>query len=394
MRKLEESLVKQALTSEEYAEYKQLSARVAENSRSIPTLLEAGVPLEDWWPHLASAVEPRLADAHAAAAADRREKNAAEMPWVHRASPAQMLKDIERLSWFNERIRSFAHQMTVKHAVLGEALESQAVAARALLERQQRALGVVFTAFVRRLKDAGLKTQSVKDLSNDAIMALVEALNGEHEVDLLSVLGVRSSHRRLSDTEMAELDAEQARLDAELLDLQAYTANAVSSNAPEEPVSAPPVEHQFESWDYQNGPLPREWWSAAQETPASYEWRYRRIRPDEEDTILGMELPEAHDWAALRRWDRLFAELSLEGIRFARGADNNIRDLLSAKQGCDPDEIDGNLARAWVFLLGARVMAQTTFTQLFKPRHFEGIVVPCYASGPDVVRELLWTGDE
>ena len=389
MNKLDDHLIQQALSPEGYKEYRSLQSKLATNARNIPTLVNADVPIEGWWQELATGVSSRLDAAKKDAAKERRDKDGAEMPWVHRASASTMLKDIERLQWFNQRVLEFSRQMVAKHAILAEGLEWQAAAVKDIIAREEREFGKVFTMFMLRLKRADLKAQSVKDLSNAAIAALARALNREHDVDLLAALGVPSSRYVMSDEEIAELEAEESRILADIERMKSELALAQNAPAPPpEPVLPPPISVQLGQWDYSKGPLPPEWWSSAQQTPPGYSWTYRRAT--EEELEQTMRLPEAHDWTSLRAWDRLFSEISLERIRTLKGANNNIRDFIGEKLDVSPDDVSDNTVRAWIFLLAGRTMPAPDFERMFDPGYFDGIVIPCVASDIDVVRVLAW----
>jgi hypothetical protein len=57
-----------------------------------------------------------------------------------------------------------------------------------------------------------------------------------------------------------------------------------------------------------------------------------------------------------------------------------VRDIVSARKGIDPDAVEENLVRAWLFLLAARTMPQEDFERLFEPGYFDHIMIPCCAS--------------
>ena len=115
-------------------------------------------------------------------------------------------------------------------------------------------------------------------------------------------------------------------------------------------------------------------------------------RPDEEEQVLGMPLPDAHDWQGLRLWNRNFAEIALDRIRKKRDAMNNVRDIVSAPRGMEPEDVDMNLVKTWLFLLSARFMTPEECDELWEPDFFEGLVMACPATGVGVVRELVKKG--
>lgn len=391
MKKLEENMAEQALGPDAYAEYKKVSGRLAANSRNLPELVRAGVPIDEWWNELADGVAPQLAKAEVAAERDRNEKYAAEMPWVHEATPAEMLRDIERMQWFNNRIRRFIREMDGKHAALAECLTLQATMVRSILQQQETELGKVITKFALRLKKAGLKAESVKDLSNGAVEAFADALGGKGEANLFALLGV--GRPQMTEAEIANMEAEQAQINAEFAAFEAERAEQLKPlEKLDGPIAAPRV-RPLEEWDYDEGPFPPDWWSFAQGTPADYEWEYRYATDEEFQKAINTDFPEAHSWGKLREWDRNFAEIALDRIRTQKGAAGNVRYLVSVRKGIDPDAVDENLVRAWLFLLAARTMPQEDFERLFEPGYFDRIMIPCYASGVGVIRELHWLGN-
>ena len=111
--------------------------------------------------------------------------------------------------------------------------------------------------------------------------------------------------------------------------------------------------------------------------------------PEEEDAVVGMLLPEAHDWGALRDWDRHFQELTMPRVRTKKGGITNIRDFVAVKLGKEPDHVDMNLVKTWLMLLWGRNLSEDDCDLLFEPGFFEGIAMPCPATGFGVIRQLV-----
>jgi hypothetical protein len=140
---------------------------------------------------------------------------------------------------------------------------------RSILLRQDTELGKVLTKFALRLKKAGLKAESVKDLSNGAVEAFAKALGGTGEVNLFALLGV--GRPQMTEAEIAQMEAEQAGIDAQIAAMEAWLAEQQKPlETMDGPIAVPRV-RPLEEWDYQVGPFPPEWWSFAQDTPPDYE---------------------------------------------------------------------------------------------------------------------------
>ena len=152
---------------------------------------------------------------------------------------------------------------------------------------------------------------------------------------------------------------------------------------------APVIPTYFnEKWNYDNGPLPPEFWSTVQDLPEPYRWRYRMATEEEEETVLGMQLPEAHDWAALRAWNRRFSAMAMEVIRTRKSGRRAISDFIGNEWGVPPDDVPENLVRIWLYLLAGRLMTPEDCDKMFDQGYFAGAVMPCPATGGGVVREL------
>jgi hypothetical protein len=392
MNKLELDLLRHALTPEELDEYLSVSRRLAENSRAIPTRVAQGVELSDLLSELTGGLAPRLRTAESAATGDRREKNAAELPWVHKASPKIILQDLERLQWYNDRIVAFTSQMVMKHSVAGQLLATQKLAALSVMERQEQELGKALTTFVRRLKGAGLKAEAVKDLPNAVIAALAATLNGELANDLADALGIPESERVREgaggpEDDLDALQKQAAALKAEIEALSAY--RSLQAFVPDEP----PVHLQPDEWNYEHGDLPRELWSVIFE-PVQYRFEDRPATAEEQGKVLSMPLPAAHDWATLFERDADFHAIALVPIRGQRGAQNNVRDLFAEKFACDSDSVDDNTVRAWLFLLAGRQLEPDEHDRLFGRAYFDGVTLPLASLAPNMVRVLRWIGDD
>jgi hypothetical protein len=81
--------------------------------------------------------------------------------------------------------------------------------------------------------------------------------------------------------------------------------------------------------------------------------------------------------------------MALDPIVSKRGSATNIREFTALRLGGDPDDVDTNLVKTWHLLLAGRLMTQEECDKLFEPGYFEGVVMPCPATGPSVVRQLV-----
>jgi hypothetical protein len=148
--------------------------------------------------------------------------------------------------------------------------------------------------FILRLHLSGLKAAAVKDLSTRSIESLVALLNGDADPDLRDAVGLRGRGSRITDEEV-----QQALADAERARAEHHRAREEAFSESLPPVIEPEIPEGFsEEWDYSKGPLPPEYWSTVQTLPIPYDWEYRMALPEEEESVLGMFLPEAHSWNA------------------------------------------------------------------------------------------------
>nr|WP_315380627.1 hypothetical protein [uncultured Sphingomonas sp.] len=148
----------------------------------------------------------------------------------------------------------------------------------------------------------------------------------------------------------------------------------------------------IETWNYENGPLPPEWWSYAQETPATYQWEYKWADDEQLQLAFECDLPEAHSWDEMRRRDPLFDDISCGDIKSCKGGMNIVGDFISAKRDLGFEDIDDNVKKVWLFILLVSSIDRQKFDKIFAPAFFDGIVMPCHESGPGTVRVLRWIG--
>lgn len=393
MKRLSDDLIRQALSDHDLTEYERIVSRLARNSRSIPTRLASGASLSETLIKMVRDLEPRLGMAEADAQKDRREKNAAEMPWVHKASPKQVLQDIERLEWHNARILAFAAEMTAKYTIIGEMLKTHRFAALSVMQREDEELGKALVSFLRRLKRQGLRAESVKDLPNGVIGALVALLNGESEVDLAGALGLEVVD--FGDLDGMTLDEQQDALDRQLSVLKAEVESFTgyrdlrAALGEERPVPPDP-----DKWDYTKGALPRAFWSHIMET-VDYRFDDREATPAEREAMRAMPLPLAHNWLTLWTRDKKFSDVALNPPpRRRSGVENHIKDFLGPKIGVHPESVDQNTIRAWLYLLVARHLEEEESIALFGERYFEGVMLPLDDARPGYVRVLQWAMDD
>lgn len=392
MKRLSDDLVRQALSDKDYEDYQRIAGRVAKNSRAIPTQIASGVGLSDMLGEMARSMEPRLELAEADATKDRREKPATEMPWVHKASAKSILQDIERLEWYNERIVAFAAEATAKYTVIGEMLKAHRLAALSVMQREDEELGKALVTFVRRLKREGLKAESVKDLPKGAVAAFVALLNGETETDLAGALGLEAfGSDKLDghslDEQQDALDRQVAALKAELESSTAYR-DLCAVIGEEQAVPPDP-----DKWDYAAGPLPRAFWPHIFDT-VDYDFFDRDATAAEREVMRAMPLPPAHDWATLWKRDSDFAAIAFNPPRGRRGGENNVKDFLGPRLGIEPERVDQNIFRAWLFLLVARHMDEKDSVTFFGERYFDGVMLPLEDAQPGRVRVVRWTMDD
>jgi hypothetical protein len=312
-----------------------------------------------------------------------------DYPWLHEMAPDRMVMELEQRLHLSERVVTGMMRELVDQAAVSEELRAMLRIARERLVEGGPTVPGGLISFVRKMHDAGLLVASVKDMSRSSLEAVVALLNGDVDQEVTELVGIARSSRRIT----AE-DAERALEEADRM-LAEHRQGSVDDQVEHLPmVIEPVVPEGFDSvWDYANGPLPPEYWSTVQTFPIPYAWEYRMAVGDEEDRVLGMALPEAHSWSALCEWDRQFKELAFNPIRNKRGASNNIRDLMAAKLDIDPDDVDTNLVRTWLLLLAARLMTVEECDRIFDPDFFEGVVMPCPATGAGVVRQLVRQGD-
>ncbi|MFZ3481935.1 hypothetical protein [Sphingomonas sp. 3-13AW] len=311
------------------------------------------------------------------------------MPWLTADTPEQELIDLSQRRHLNERVLNELLSEVAMHMLLSMKIEADMKQARRTALDEALRVPKGLQEFILRLHLAGLKATAVKDLSTGAIDALVALLNGDADPDLLDAVGLRGKGSRITDEEV-----QQALADAERARAEYHRAREEAFSESLPPVIEPVIPEGFsEEWDYSKGPLPPEYWSTVQTFPIPYEWEYRMALPEEEESVLGMPLPEAHSWNALFKWDRDFEDLALDPIISKRGSGTNIREYTALRRDIDPDDVDANLVKTWHLLLAGRLMTQEECDDLFQPGYFEGVVMPCPATGPGVVRQLVRKGE-
>lgn len=312
-----------------------------------------------------------------------------DYPWLHDMAPDRMVLELEQRLHLSERVVTGMMRELVDQAAVSEELRAMLRIARERLIEGGPTVPGGLISFVRKMHDAGLLVSSVKDMSRSSLEAVVALLNGDVEPEVLELVGMGRSGRRVT----AE-DAERALEEADRI-MAEHRQSSVDDEVEHLPMVIEPVvpDGFGDDWNYANGPLPPEYWSTVQELPIPYVWEYRIAAPDEEERVLGMSLPEAHSWGSLYEWDKTFADIAFNPIRHKRGATNNIRDLMAARHGLDPDEVDSNLVKVWLLLLAARLMTQEDCDKMFEPGFFEGTVMPCPATGAGVVRQLVPKGE-
>lgn len=312
-----------------------------------------------------------------------------DYPWLHDMSPERMVMELEQRLHLSERVVTGMMRELVDQVAVSEEIRAMLRIARDRLIEGGPTIPGGLISFVQKMHDNGLLVSSVKDMSRSSLEAVVALLNGDVDDGVLELVGMGRSGRRIT----AE-DAERALEEADRI-IAEHRESVVETDVDQLPMVIEPVvpDTFADDWDYSNGPLPPEYWSTVQTLPIPYEWEYRMAHPEEEISVLGMTLPEAHSWSALCEWDRQFKEIAFNPIRNKRGASNNIRDLMAAKLDTDPDDVDANLVRTWLLLLAARLMTEEECDRLFEPGFFEGTVMPCPATGAGVVRQLVRKGE-
>ena len=344
---------------------------------------------EERFTEMGKMIEERLKDVAALVEKHSSEGAAKWTPWIHRMNPQQMIAELRRREHLNERVIAHLTKELGVHLAMSVKIRNLIRQSQATMIDEAMDVPKGLQEFIIRLHAAGLKTAPVKDLSKGSMEALVALLHGEVDPEVMEAIGIGRSGRYVSDDDAQKALEEADRMLSEHREMM---VEVVEAQVPM--VIEPVVPEGFgDDWDYANGPLPPEYWSTVQTLPIPYVWEYRMALGEEEDRVLGMSLPEAHSWSALCEWDRQFKELAFNPIRNKRGASNNIRDLMATKFEIDPEDVDANVVRTWLLLLAARLMTEEECDKLFEPGFFEGVVMPCPATGAGVVRQLVRKGD-
>lgn len=314
-----------------------------------------------------------------------RSKVSMDHPWLHEMAADRMVIELEQRLHLSERVVAEMMREMVSQAAVSEELRALLRIVREHLEQGTPDMPGGLMKFVRRLHASGLLVSSVKDMSNASVMSIAALLNGEMDPEIADAVGLGRSTRyvTMEAAENAVLEAERLRSE--------YDASVESvSDVEVDLIIEPVVPEGFDGpWDYATGPLPPEYWSTFQELSIPYRWEYRMATPEEEESVAGMILPEAHDWTALRSWDTHFSEITMPRVRTRKGGITNIRDFMAIKLGHEPDNVDMNLVKTWLMLLCGRFLSEYECDVLFEPGFFEGIAMPCPATGPGVIRRLV-----
>lgn len=365
-----------------------LAAFAGETAMSHDLDLEGS--LQTRFEALGRAIAKRLREVHDNASRDPNGAAGKWTPWLTGVTPEVQLDELGRRLHLNERVVHHLLQQAATHMALSAKIESAMTQARRAMIDKALKVPAALQQWIVKLHAAGLSAEAVKNMSGSAIDALIAALKGEADPDLLDQLGIAKRSRLVSEEEAERALEESRRMMAE------YRSKTWVSEAPppEEEEIVPEVPPDFAArWDYTTGPLPREYWSAVQEMEIPYRWKYRMATAEEENGVVDMMLPEAHDWAALRAWNRHFKEMTMESLRSQKGGVRNIRDLIGNERDISPDDVDMNLVRTWLLLLVARHMTAAECASMFVPGFFAGLVMPCPATGGSVVRELVRTDE-
>jgi hypothetical protein len=343
---------------------------------------------QDRFDEMGELIKGRLSEAYAKAAKHSSEGAGKWTPWMHRMNPSEMIVELRRREHLNERVIAHLVKELGIHMAMSVKIRHLIRQSQATMIDEAMDVPKGLQEFAIRLHAAGVRTASVKDLSKGAIDALTGLLNGEADPDLAEAVGLGKSARYVTDEHAARALEESGRIIAEHREA---IEEEVVAGLPA--VVEPVVPDEFgEAWDYSAGPLPPEYWSTVQELPIPYVWEYRMATPEEEERILSMPLPEAHDWAALRSWNKNFHDIATETIKSRKGAVLFMQDLFSVQYSTAPDEVDMNTVKAWLLLLAGRFMTREACDALFGIGYFDGVTMPCLATGPGVVRQLVPKG--
>lgn len=346
----------------------------APNEDAMPVEFMRDMSVRERIARIRKTVDDRCKDLELIAVKDSSRAIEVHMPWLHKMTPERQVESIEQMQHYNERIIAKLIEEAACHVAISERLEVELRQARQKAFTRSMQVPQAINDLAIKLNLRGLNAGAARSLPAAAVDRLVQLINGEGDPALAEALGLTVREKSSEDEVLDRLLAEAHRMqeDVEIV---------------------PVVPTGFEGgWDYERGPLPRDYWSTVQDFRMSYEWKYRPARPGEDDAITGMILPEAHEWSKLREFNRNFGMIAMDRIRSQRMGINVIRELLSSKLGVGQDDVPLNMVKIWLFLLAGRFMKQETADALFDPGFFDGVVMPCSATGPNVVRELVKEG--
>lgn len=332
-----------------------------------------------------------------AAAAERVKKHDSEAaslstPWLLRIPPDQMIEELQRRQHLNERVLAYHAEQVAIHAALAGKLQGLIESAQMASINRMLDVPKGLQHFIIRAHAMGLTTAAVKDIPAELLRGVVEALNSKLDPGVVDQMMELKSERPAPEEDLEALTEELRRakakreehlkMDEELRELLAHLDRKMA-------VIEPVVPGGFEEgWDYARGPLPRDYWSTVQEFEVPYEWLYRPATPEDE-AILDMALPDTESWEKLKEVDDVFRMEWIHGFRNKRSVIIRLKCSMARILNVKPEGIDDNHVKIWAFLLAARFMGADECDDMFGPDFFDGVVMPCPATGRGVVRELV-----
>lgn len=238
-----------------------------------------------------------------------------------------------------------------------------------------------WTRLMFKMKDEyGISESMVRRFSQDAYGAMAS---------FLTYHGTDSRERRREQHEWAA--------DVVPMWREARRRNGRRLVTPEAEI-VPVYPEELEDWDLEAGPLPRAYWSTVL-PDGPYYFEYRRARTPEEMAIAQMELPPAPSWDAMLEYDTAFGmACRREPFEFMhlRPAIESIREHLNGKWDFgsnrkNREEPPEDKCRAWLFLLVGQHLHPSDIAKYFGLSYFDGLCLPCPATGDDVIRKLVCT---
>jgi hypothetical protein len=351
-----------------------------EGDGAISDGIISAMTLEEKFVELGNRIAARVNKAEEQAFGNSRLEASTWTPWVNRDSPTERIQELRRRLFLNERIIGALAEHLAVHEVLSmkiRELISQTIDAA---REKEGKLGKVIEDLAVEMEKKGLLASAVQQLPKREIEGIVTYINHrkspEGKAALEALIAGKEKPDLAAEFAIFDRNNEGPRLKIEEVDVPVDDAIIV------------PVKVNFEpSWSPENGDVPPEFWSQFQELTPNYRWEYSEASTPDEIEIASMPLPPADTYENLHKFrdeTRKFPPIPVTdaAVRMICEA------YLKAEYGLVAGEVPVNTVKAWMFMIHGRRLDPVECDKFYKAGFFDGVTMPCPATGPAVIRTL------